>query len=297
VNLAASGTFLTVANTAAVAIPNDIVFPAPASAVTCTLIKNSPGATTGTQLSFNGTLSGGNANMELFLNSNTGSDNTTTYLFAGTNTFLAADINLNRGSIIVASPSGLGDPSNLIEIDANNNYTLGDLRFAISMTLTNPIELVWDANNIGVGTNNVTLLGPISGTGPLNKVGTGTLTLGTANSYSGVTTVSNGHWRWMDLPAPGGHDQWRHLGRDRLYQRRRHDQKRRHPGRRQCGRIGHAFDLWRPHLEFRQHEPDAHQQDRRLDCQRQFERHVQLYLGWHAHRDQRHQRCESARGG
>ena len=192
VNLAASGTFLTVANTSALTVQNNIVLPA--AGITCTLIKNSSAAGSGTPVTLAGNISGGSSSTELFLNSNTGGDNTTTYVLAGTNTFLASEINLNRGALVVASPYGLGDPSNLIYLDANNNTTLGDLRFAISMTVTNPIQVVWTGgNNINTDTNNVILAGQVSGSANLTKLGAGRLTFTTNNTYSGTTLVNGGN--------------------------------------------------------------------------------------------------------
>jgi autotransporter-associated beta strand protein len=186
VNLTTGGTFLTIANTADVTLPINIVLPAPSSAQTFTLLKNSSGILTGTQINLTGTLSGGNPNTTLFLNSNTGSDNSTTYRFAGVNTFRAT-VDLNRGGIVVANASGLGDPANLIYLDGNNNTTLGDLRFETSMTLANPIQIV--GGPISTGPNDVVLAGHLSG-GALTKLGTGSLTLA-ADSLSTANVAVN----------------------------------------------------------------------------------------------------------
>ena len=191
VGLTASGT-LTVANTSAVALSNNIVLPSPGSAVTVNIVKNSSGQTTGTQLNLAGTISGGNASTTLFLNSNTGGDSSTTYLFSGTNTFVVGEINLNRGAIVVANPFSMGDPGNLLFLDGNNNKTLGDLRFAASMTLPNPVQVVsGGSTSISTDTNNVVLTGTLSGSTFL-KLGTGTLTLAAPSTYTGNTTISAG---------------------------------------------------------------------------------------------------------
>jgi autotransporter-associated beta strand protein len=191
VGLTASGT-LTIANTNPVTVNNNLVLPAPGSAVTFNIVKNSSTKSTGTQLTLAGTISGGNASTTLFLNSSTSSDNTTTYLFTGTNTFQVNEINLNRGSIVVANPASLGNPANLVYLDGNNNSTLGDLRFAASMTFPNPIQFVSGGSSyVGTDTNNVLLTGAVSGAN-LYKLGSGTLTLSAANTYSGNTTVSAG---------------------------------------------------------------------------------------------------------
>jgi autotransporter-associated beta strand protein len=185
--------FLTVANTAAVTVANNIVLPAPAAATAYTIVKNSASATTGTQLNFTGNLTGGGANTKLFLNSNTGGDTTTTYRLAGNNTFTAT-VELWRGGIVVASANALGNPTNLIRLDGNNNTTLGDLRFEVGGTFANPFELVSDGP-INPNANAVELSGVVSGTTPFVKIGAGTLTLSGANTYTSPTTVSVGTLR------------------------------------------------------------------------------------------------------
>jgi len=191
VGLMASGT-LTIANTNAVTVNNNLVLPAPGSAVTFNIVKNSPGISTGTQLNLAGNVSGGNANTTLFLNSNTGSDNTTTYRFAGTNTFLVNRVELNRGGIVVVNAASMGDPSNLVYLDGNNHKTLGDLRFETSMTFPNPIQLAYTTGTyVGTDTNNVALTGLVSGLN-LIKLGSGTMALNGGNTYTGNTTVNGG---------------------------------------------------------------------------------------------------------
>ena len=183
---------LTIANTSAFNLTNNIVLGAPGSAQTFNIVKNSSGIATGTQLNLPGNISGGNANIKLFLNSSTGSDNSTTYRFAGNNTFQVSRVELNRGGIVVANPSAMGNAANLVYLDGNNNGTLGDLRFETSMTFTNPIQFVsGGSSTVGTDTNNVVLLGQVSGLN-LVKVGTGTLTLNGGNTYTGNTTVKAG---------------------------------------------------------------------------------------------------------
>ena len=79
---------LSVANNSATTVANNISLPTPGAATTYSLIKSSAGAALGTELNLTGNLTGGNANTTLFLNSSAGSDNTTTFRFAGSNTFL-----------------------------------------------------------------------------------------------------------------------------------------------------------------------------------------------------------------
>ncbi|MFD0892874.1 autotransporter-associated beta strand repeat-containing protein [Luteolibacter ambystomatis] len=185
------GDLLTVTNNAAITLANDIALSAPTSAQTFNLIKNSSSASGGTQLSLTGVISGGSANHTLFLNTNTSGDNTTTFRFAGNNTFRSS-IQLNRGAIVVAHANGLGNTANILKLDGNNNTTLGDLRFEIGMTLANSAQLIAGQTNVSTGTNAVEMSGVMSGSGALNKLGTGALTLSNTNTYSGATIVSAG---------------------------------------------------------------------------------------------------------
>ncbi len=183
---------LTVANDSATAVANSISLPAPGSATTYTLIKNAASAATGTELNLTGNLTGGNANTTLFLNTNRSGDSTTTFRFAGSNSFRAT-LNLNRGAIVVGSATGLGDTANLIFLNSNPNGTDGNLRFESTMTLANPVQIAWDGMAINTGANTVTLSGVFSGTEDVNKIGTGTLSLtNSANTHSGAITISTG---------------------------------------------------------------------------------------------------------
>jgi autotransporter-associated beta strand protein len=181
---------LTVANTAAQTFAPAIVLPAPASATSYTIVKNSSGQTTGTNLDLAGIISGGGPNATLFLNSSQGGDSTTSYTLSGANTFRGR-INVNRGVLIVGNASGLGDPANLVRLDANANTTLGNLRFTLPMTVPNPIELV-ATYPINTNEHAVTAGGVVSGGGALRKLGTGTLSLTAANTYTGGTIIDAG---------------------------------------------------------------------------------------------------------
>jgi fibronectin-binding autotransporter adhesin len=182
---------LTVANTGATTVANAITLPAPGAATTYTVIKNSPGQLTGTVLNLTGDISAGNANTTLFFNSNVSGDSTTTYRLAGNNTFRAT-LRINRGALVVASATGLGDPANQVILDSNNNLTLGNLRFELPMTVANPVNLL-STGPIGTGANNVELSGVVSGGALLTKSGSGRLTLSnTANTHTGGITISEG---------------------------------------------------------------------------------------------------------
>jgi autotransporter-associated beta strand protein len=181
---------LTVANTAAQTFAPAIVLPAPASATSYTIVKNSSGQTTGTNVDLAGIISEGGPNATLFFNSSVGGDSTTTYTLSGANTFRGT-INVNRGGLIIGHASGLGDPANLVYLNSNNNTTLGDLRFNLPMSVPNPIQLV---SPCPINTNAfaISAAGVISGGSSLRKLGTGTLSLVATNTYSGGTIIDAG---------------------------------------------------------------------------------------------------------
>jgi autotransporter-associated beta strand protein len=84
-------------------------------------------------------------------------------------------------------------------LTADNNYSGGTTISAGTLQLGNGDttgSIVGNVHNNSVLTinrsNALVLGGVISGTGTLNQIGSGTTTLGGANTYTGVTTISNG---------------------------------------------------------------------------------------------------------
>ena len=103
------------------------------------------------------------------LNSYTGS----TYLQGG-NVIVGNNGAFSTGNVIVNSPTNLdSSPAN---VTLANNFNL-----TAATTLT-----------VGYQNNSLSLSGLVSGTGGINKIGTGTLTLGGADLYSGPTVVTSG---------------------------------------------------------------------------------------------------------
>ncbi len=72
-------------------------------------------------------------------------------------------------------------------------FTGGTLQFAgVNIASALPIALQSQGGTFDTGGNNATLSGTISGPGGLTKIGTGTLTLSGAGTYSGPTAVNAG---------------------------------------------------------------------------------------------------------
>jgi autotransporter-associated beta strand protein len=137
--------------------------------------------------------------------------NTTgTLTFNGANAYTGTTT-INNGILAISNSAGIGTNNTVL---VNNGGTLA-LSGNITMTKT-ALTLngagfggigaldsvsgtnVWSggitlgsASTIGVDANQLTV-GAISGTGPLTKVGSGTLVVGGTGSYTGGTTISNG---------------------------------------------------------------------------------------------------------
>jgi autotransporter-associated beta strand protein len=118
-----------------------------------------------------------------------------------TNSFTGA-VFLNGGVLSVSSVANSGANSPL---GAGSNFTFdgGILQFTgVSGTTNRAISLTGDGTiSISALNNNLTLSGPIAGSGSLIKDGPGTLTLTSTNSYTGSTLIRT---RALVASAPGG---------------------------------------------------------------------------------------------
>ena len=107
-----------------------------------------------------------------------------TLILAGSNTY-AGGTSLNEGALGILSNSALGTgalamaPGTTLQFDADG------------LTLTNAIVLNADPT-IDTQANTATISGVISGSGSLDKIGSGTLILTAANTYSGATDGQEG---------------------------------------------------------------------------------------------------------
>lgn len=113
------------------------------------------------------------------------------------------ELNIGTGGIVKGGTSGLASSVTL------NSGVLGAMAnwstsHPIVVTGTPATLALRAANNAGTPFN-LTLSGPVTGTGGFAKTGTGTLVLGGANTYSGATTVNEGVLRVTgSLNAGGG---------------------------------------------------------------------------------------------
>ena len=117
----------------------------------------------------------------------TGGTNTAGSLVLAQNSGASGTYNLNGGLLSI---SGLSQGSG----SAAFNFGGGTFQAAASFLTSVPITLstagsngVFDSNG-----NSLTLAGPLSGPGGLQKVGAGALTLAAANTYAGPTTLNAG---------------------------------------------------------------------------------------------------------
>jgi len=108
------------------------------------------------------------------------------FLSNSNNTF--STLQINAGAVEVSNSGALGS-GNIVIADAT-------LRPLATMTSSRPISLNSSASKISVeSTRTLTQNGVISGSGGLNKLGTGVLVLGAVNSYSGNTNITSGTLR------------------------------------------------------------------------------------------------------
>ncbi|MDQ6905557.1 MAG: autotransporter-associated beta strand repeat-containing protein, partial [Chloroflexota bacterium] len=123
---------------------------------------------------FSGTLSGAGA----FTKAGSG-----TLTLAGTNTYSGGST-INAGTVIVSSASNLGTISGALALNA------GTLEVATGFSTARNITLGNAASTIRVDPSQTyTVSGIVSGSGALNKTGAGTLTLTTANTFTGATII------------------------------------------------------------------------------------------------------------
>jgi fibronectin-binding autotransporter adhesin len=90
----------------------------------------------------------------------------------------------------------------ILQVDSNNALALGDVNVPDNGTLQAGVAGLSLGNNINTSSganvtvdtsgNNLTLNGTVEGSGNLTKIGNGTLTISTGNSYTGTTTVNGG---------------------------------------------------------------------------------------------------------
>ncbi len=111
----------------------------------------------------------------------------------------AGTYNLNAGLLsLYALTQGGGAAA--FNIGGGTLQAASDLSTSVPMNLsTAGSNAVFDTNG-----NALTLYGPLSGPGGLSVAGSGTLTLGVSNSYTGTTLVSNGTLTLADSNALSG---------------------------------------------------------------------------------------------
>jgi autotransporter-associated beta strand protein len=128
----------------------------------------------GTTLTNSGTISGGGDLTK---------EGDGTLALTGDNTF-TGDLNINDGTVQVSSDNNVG--TGTVTIGDGTLQATGDFNIDNAVTLT-------DANStIDTQDNDATLSGPIDGSGALNKIGDGTLSLGGTNTFSGGLNIDEG---------------------------------------------------------------------------------------------------------
>lgn len=157
--------------------------------------------TTDASAAFNATLSGrisgGNSTSEFWVDNESATGQGRLHLTNTGNTFIAPNIVLNRGGLVIYGDGSLGDPSNGLYLNNNNTTALtgnglhfgaDKIELAASRTIT-----VNTATTVNTGTYHSVILGTVTGAGGVIKAGTGVLEMkGANNNYTGGTTVKQG---------------------------------------------------------------------------------------------------------
>jgi fibronectin-binding autotransporter adhesin len=106
----------------------------------------------------------------------------------GTNTYSGGTIISGGGALGIGSDAALGN------VNGGVTFDNGTLQFLASFNLASTRSLTLNAGGGTIDTNgfNTEISQAITGSGPLIKVGAGTLTLSGTNTYAGGTTISGG---------------------------------------------------------------------------------------------------------
>ncbi|WP_161599693.1 autotransporter-associated beta strand repeat-containing protein [Pseudomonas arsenicoxydans] len=93
---------------------------------------------------------------------------------------------INGGVLQISSDSNLGAPAAALSLDGGTLRTTADIAMARNTTLGGA------GGTVETQTSNLIQNSPITGVGAFTKTGSGTLTLTSANTYTGGTTISAG---------------------------------------------------------------------------------------------------------
>src|SRR5262245_53079706 len=129
----------------------------------------------GTNLAFAGTISGSGGLVK---------EGEGTLTLSGNNSYTGGTL-VNEGTLAVGSSAALG--TGILRLADDTTLQAA----ANWLTLTNAIQLLGDAT-VDTQSNTLTLAGSISGTGGLEKIGSGTLILTGVSTYTGDTEVNEG---------------------------------------------------------------------------------------------------------
>lgn len=109
-----------------------------------------------------------------------------TLVLGGANAYSGGTV-VNGGALQVGADNNLGAAAGALALNSALLITTG------SFASARAVGIGADGGSVATeGSTTLTLSGPVSGPGTLSKVGTGTLVLSGANSYSGGTFIGNG---------------------------------------------------------------------------------------------------------
>ncbi len=151
---------------------------------------------TNTTTTISGNISGA---FTLSLGTGTSPSTTATYLVSGNNS--QSGTTLGAGTLNINADAALGISNGTLTL--NNSSILQAGAAGIVLNASRPIVIA-NTPSIDTQANSMTVASVVSSTGGLTKLGTGTLTLSNANTYTGDTSVSAGTLNLSNSLALGG---------------------------------------------------------------------------------------------
>lgn len=172
-------------------LANNIALSSSSSPITTRLLTDEANVS----VTLSGILSGGNANQQLLIDNDSGSnDQGKIRLTNASNSFTVSRVAVNRGGLVVTSDGALGNADNDLFLDVTSNLANSGLILEGTVSL-NANRAITLGSQVVIDTQTTadSIAGPITYTGQLVKRGSAALTLGAAGSGAGGVSLLDGN--------------------------------------------------------------------------------------------------------